>query len=155
MQKIVLFEAGWVGDTIVTIPAMRSIREKFPDAYITRICSPVAEPILKNCPYIDLLLIYDRDGEHRETKGRLKLLNSIRKIEPDIFVNLHVPDINRGFRVYLRDNFFSFLTQAQIRAGYYSLGTGFLLTHGIKANRLHLLRYIVDLINELAMKLHL
>ncbi len=152
MQKIVLFEAGWVGDTIVTIPAMRSIRKKFPDAYITRICSPVAEPILKNCPYIDRLLIYDRDGEHREAKGRLKLLNSIRKIEPDIFFNLHIPDINRWFRIYLRDNFFSLLTRARIRAGYYSPGTGFLLTHGIKANRFHLSKYIVDLINELTTK---
>ena len=153
MLKIVLLEAGWVGDTVVTIPAMRSISEKFPDAEITRICSPIAEPILKNCPYIDRLLIYDRNGTHRGTKGRSKLLNSIRKMEPDIFINLHVPDVNRDIRIYLRDNIFSFLTRAQIRVGYYSAATGFLLTHGIKANRFHLSRYIVDLINELITKI--
>jgi len=153
MQKIVIFEAGWIGDTIVTIPAMRSIREKFPKAQIMRICSPVAEPILKNCPYIDRLLIYDRDGEHRGIQGRSKLLNSIRGIKPDIFINLHVPDINRDIRIYLRDNFFSFLTSAKLRIGYYCPFTGFFLTHGIKASHTHLSQFIVDLINDLAVQL--
>lgn len=149
MKKIVLFEAGWVGDTIVTIPATKSIREKFPQARIIRICSPVAEPILKHCPYIDRLLIYDRDGRHGGTKGRLRLLSSIRKIEPDIFINLHVPDINRRFRIYLRDNLFSFLTTANIRVGYYQTITGIFLTHGIKATSTHMSQFIVDLINDL------
>jgi heptosyltransferase-2 len=153
MQKIVLFEAGWIGDTIVTIPAMRSIREKFPKDQIIRICSPIAEPILKNCPYIDRLLIYDRDGTHRGTKGRLKLLSSIRKIEPDIFINLHVPDINRWFRIYLRDNIFSFLTTANIRVGYYHTLTGIFLTHGIKATSTHMSQFIVNLINDLTAQL--
>jgi heptosyltransferase-2 len=153
MQKIVLFEAGWIGDTIVTIPATRSIRKKFPEAEIIRICSPAAGPILENCPYIDRLLIYDRDGEHRGIKGRLKLLNSIRKIGPDIFINLHVPDVNRGFLIYLRDNLFSLLTSAKIRVGYYYTLTGFFLTHGIKASHTHLSQFIVDLINDLTVHL--
>jgi heptosyltransferase-2 len=153
MQKIVLFETGWVGDTIVTIPAMRSIREKFPDDPIIRICSPVAEPILKNCPYIDHLLIYDRDGIHRGTKGKLKLLNKIREIGPNIFINLHVPDVNRGFRIYFRDNLFSFLTSARIRVGYYCSLSGFFLTHGIKTSHNHLSKFIVDLINDLTVRL--
>jgi heptosyltransferase-2 len=153
MQKIVLFEAGWVGDTIVTIPAMRSIRETFPEAEIIRVCSPLAEPILKNCPYIDRILIYDREGEHRAIKGRLKLLKSVRRIGPDIFLNLHVPDVNRGFRIYLRDNLFSFLTSAKVRVGYYRTLTGFFLTHGIKASHNHLSQFIVDLINDLTIQL--
>jgi len=153
MQKIVLFEAGWVGDTIVTIPATKSIRQKFPKAQIIRICSPVAGPILKNCPSIDQLLIYDRDGAHRGIKGRLKLLKSIRKIEPDIFINLHVPDINRGFLIYLRDNFFSFLTSAKLRVGYYCTLTGLFLTHGIKTSHNHLSQFIVTLINDLAVQI--
>ena len=153
MKNIVLFELGWIGDTVVTIPAIRSIREAFPDAKITRICSPAGEPILENCPYIDHLLIYDRDGKHRGIKGGFRLLKRVREIKPDIFINLHVPDVNRSFKIYFRDNLFSFLTDAKVRVGYYCPMTGFLLTHGIKASHNHLSKYIVDLINDLAIQL--
>jgi len=152
-MRMVFLELGWVGDTVVTIPAMRSIREKFSEAEIIRVCSPTAESMLRNCPYIDRLLIYDREGEHKGIQGRLRFLRLVREIKPDIFINLHVPDINRTSKIFLRDNIFSILTASKIRVGYASPGTKFLLSHDILANKSHLSKYIVDLINELTKKL--
>lgn len=148
---MVLFELGWIGDTIVTIPAMRCIRAKFPEAEIIRVCSPIAAPILRNCPYIDKLLIYDKFGTHHGIRGKFTLLHSLINDKLNFFVNLHTPDVNRNFFIYLRDNLFSYMTRAEIRVGYYCTGTRSLLTHGIKYQRSQLSCYIVDLINQLTM----
>ena len=148
-MKILLLELGWIGDTVVTLPAIRALKQAFPEAKLIRVCTSVAEPIVTRCPYVDEILIYEREHEHKGLWGGWRLLKELRKIRPDIFMNLHVPDINRNFKIYFRDNLFSFLTGAKTRVAYFSFGTGAFLTHGIRAEKRHLDKYIVDLINNL------
>ena len=153
-MKILLLELGWIGDTIVTLPATKALKQTFPDAKFVRICTRVAEPIVTRCPYVDEILIYEREHEHKGLWGGWRLLKGVRKIRPDAFINLHVPDINRNFKIYFRDNLFSFLTGAKTRVAYFSPGTRIFLTHGIKAENKHLDKYyIVDLINDLVSRL--
>jgi len=152
-MKILLLELGWIGDAVVTLPATKALRQAFPDAKFVRICTRVAKPILTRCPYVDEILIYEREGKHKGLWGRWRFLKEIRRLDPDIFINLHVPDINRNFGIYSRDNLFSFLTGAKTRIAYFSPGTGIFLTHGIKAENKHLDKYIVDLINDLVSQL--
>jgi len=112
-MKILLLELGWIGDTIVTLPATKALKQTFPDAKFVKICTRVAEPIVTRCPYVDEILIYEREHKHKGLWGRWRLLKEARKIRPDAFINLHVPDINRNFKIYFRDNLFSFLTGAK------------------------------------------
>lgn len=149
MKRILLFEVGWIGDTIVTLPATKALKQAFPEAKIVRVCTHVVEPIVRRCPYVDEILIYDRKGRHKGAKGTWQFLEGVRKIGPDVFINLHVPDVNRSFKIYFRDNIFSLLTGAKTRVAYFSPGTGAFLTHGIRAEKRHLDKYIVDLINDL------
>lgn len=132
-DRIVLFEVGWLGDTLVTVPAMRAMRRAFPQAEIVRIVSPAVLDLMTRCPYVDRLLVYDRLGEHRGPTGGLRLLRAVRALRPAVFVNLHVPDVNRGARLYWRDNLFARLTGAPVRCAYAMPMDARLLTHPVRA----------------------
>jgi len=61
-EKIVLFRGGGVGDFILTLPAMRAIRERFPDSHIALVGNPATMPLA--CPrgYADSCRSMDHRG---------------------------------------------------------------------------------------------
>ncbi len=52
-KRILIIKLTLMGDTILLIPTLRAIREKFPGAKISIILSGVNAGVLKNCPYVD------------------------------------------------------------------------------------------------------
>jgi len=152
MDKIVIFEVGWLGDTVVTIPAMRTLRRHFPEAKIYRVGTPDSSEILQRCPYIDHFVLYQRNGKHRGILGGIRFLKLIRRIRPTIFVNFHTPDFQRSFKIYFRDNLFALLAGARLRVAYYNLIDKFFLTHPVPKNNCKDV-YIVNLINRLIEKI--
>ena len=52
-QRILLIQLSALGDTILAIPTVRSIRQHFPDAHIAMIASSINLEYLEHCPYID------------------------------------------------------------------------------------------------------
>lgn len=53
---------NWVGDSVMTIPALRALRRVLPSASITLVIRPGAEGIFSEADFIDNLLLYDRKG---------------------------------------------------------------------------------------------
>ena len=153
-MKILLLELGRIGDTIITLPATKALKKAFPDSEIIRICTPIVEPILRRCPYLDEIIIYHREKKKPKWIWQgIKLLIKIRKICPEIFINFHTPDVFRSSKIYFRDNLFSFLTGAKSRVAYFSDSTGIFLTHGIKAQKEHQRKYVLDLVNDLVQQI--
>ena len=52
-QRILLIQLSAIGDTILTIPTIRAIRERFPNAHLVMIASSINLQYLEGCPYID------------------------------------------------------------------------------------------------------
>ena len=52
-QRILLIQLSAIGDTILTIPTIRAIRNRFPNAHLAMIASSINLQYLENCPYID------------------------------------------------------------------------------------------------------
>ena len=77
-MKIIIFMKNWVGDTFFQFPAIRLIREKYPDAKITCIAPPRCRELLLANPDIADVLEFDEKSTHRSWLKRLKLVFELR-----------------------------------------------------------------------------
>ena len=79
IKRILIFEVGCIGDTLATIPALKVIRERFQNAHIDRVSVPMVRELLDICPYIDDIILYDREEQERGLIGKIMFLFKIRK----------------------------------------------------------------------------
>lgn len=76
IKRVVVRGTNWVGDSVMTIPALRALRRILPDASITLAIRPGAKGIFSEVDFVDDLLVYDRRnafsvfGQVREWKRR-------------------------------------------------------------------------------------
>jgi heptosyltransferase-2 len=76
IKRVVVRGTNWVGDSVMTIPALRALRRILPDASITLATRPGAKGIFSDVDFVDDVLIYDRRnafsvfGQVREWKRR-------------------------------------------------------------------------------------
>ena len=68
-HKILFIQLSALGDTILAIPTVRSIRQRFPQADISFLASPTNLIYLRNCPYIN-----------RQIEFRNSLLKTVRSL---------------------------------------------------------------------------
>ncbi|HEY0730748.1 MAG TPA: lipopolysaccharide heptosyltransferase II [Pyrinomonadaceae bacterium] len=60
IKRVVVRGTNWVGDSVMTVPALRALRRVLPEAEITLVVRPSAKGIFADVDFIDQLLIYDR-----------------------------------------------------------------------------------------------
>ena len=59
-MKIVVRGTNWIGDAVMTIPALRELRRIFPDARITLCTRGWAQGIFADADFIDEILPFDK-----------------------------------------------------------------------------------------------
>jgi ADP-heptose:LPS heptosyltransferase len=114
--RILIVKLTLMGDTILLIPTLRAIRERFPRAKISIILSRVNAEVLKNCPYIDEEIIIALE-KLINPFYLLGLIKSIRKKKFQLSI-----DFEQWFRISTLISFFSlakerigFITPKQYR----------------------------------------
>src|SRR5687768_3483476 len=76
INRVVVRGTNWVGDSVMTIPALRALRRLLPKSEITLVIRPWAHGLFSDSDFVDDLLIYDRRNalsslrEVRIWKGR-------------------------------------------------------------------------------------
>jgi heptosyltransferase-2 len=76
-MKILIRGANWIGDAVMTIPAMRELRRLFPEAEITLYTRPWAEGIFRDAEFIDDIDSIDISGSRlRSTFDEAKRLRA-------------------------------------------------------------------------------
>ncbi|MEK6732554.1 MAG: lipopolysaccharide heptosyltransferase II [Candidatus Omnitrophota bacterium] len=123
MKRILITRTDRIGDVVLSLPAIKAARKAFPDAYIAVMVQPRIYDILKGNPYIDEVIIYDKNKKH---KGALKSFNFIKWLRSkkfDMVLNLHSTK---------RINLLCFLAGIPRRIGYARGKADFLLTDRIK-----------------------
>ncbi|MBP7087894.1 MAG: lipopolysaccharide heptosyltransferase II [Candidatus Omnitrophica bacterium] len=53
INKILIFGPNWIGDTMMSTPLVRTLKESLPKAHITIAIKPYLSPLWKNNPYIN------------------------------------------------------------------------------------------------------
>ncbi|MFV9646224.1 MAG: glycosyltransferase family 9 protein, partial [Desulfobacterales bacterium] len=59
IKRLLIRSTNWIGDAVMTTPAIRAIRKNFPNAGISILAKPWVAPVFESSPYVDNLLIYD------------------------------------------------------------------------------------------------
>ncbi len=121
--KILIRSTNWIGDAIMTTPAVRTIRQNFPDADITLLALPWVADVFASCPHIDHIFLYDKNGKHKGLRGKIRLAADLRGHHFDAAVLLQ-----NAFEAAL----ITALARIPVRAGYTTDGRGLLLSHGIR-----------------------
>jgi heptosyltransferase-2 len=145
-KRILIVRTDRIGDVLLSTPVIKALRDKYPCAYIAMMVSAYAKDIVDGNPYLDQVIIYDKDGKHRSWARSMKFATRLKKKKFDLAVILHPTN-----RLHL----VSFFAGIPRRIGY-DLKLGFLLTDRIKHTKQfgkkHELEYSLDLIRYLGIE---
>jgi heptosyltransferase-2 len=64
-QRILVMRYRFIGDTLLTVPFLRHLRAACPSARIDFLAAPQSGELLRDCPYIDNLILFDTTRKHR------------------------------------------------------------------------------------------
>ncbi len=122
-KKILIRSTNWIGDAVMTTPAVHTIRKNFPDAEITMLAVPWVADIFRLSPDVDNVLIYDKKHLYQgKIKGPLNLAKDLKPLGFDVAILLQ-----NAFEAA----FLAKMAGIPVRAGYKRDGRGVLLTHGV------------------------
>lgn len=93
-RNILVIDFGQLGDVVLSLPALRAIRERFPQARITVGLGSPGAPIVELSGYADSTLVVDRvalrDGPKPLSVMRIaQLVKEVRRAEFDFIIDLH------------------------------------------------------------------
>lgn len=143
IERILVRAVNWIGDAVMTTPAMGALRAAFPRAEITVAANPLVAELFLRHPYCDRVLVFDKKGAHAGIRGLLAFTGKLRRERFDLAI--------------LLQNAFEAAVVARLagiprRLGYRTDGRGLLLTHGVPVGvderRLHHTLYYQRLLVE-------
>lgn len=112
-NRILVFRNGSIGNTLAAVPALRCLRESFPNAQIHVLVDKQGIELLQNCPYVDSLVVYDRHGADRSLVGFLRTAAKVRALNPDACILL---------KRFFRNGLLAKLSGAERRIGFATNG---------------------------------
>ncbi len=142
INKILIRATNWIGDAILTIPAVDSIRATYPRAHIAVLAKPWVADIYSLFTGIDEVIIYE--DAYDNALGVLRLARRLKKMKFDLAILLQNA---------IEAAIMSCAAGIPLRAGYNSDGRGSLLTHRVRRSReikkLHQVDYYLEMVKAL------
>ncbi len=139
-KRILLIRTDRIGDVVLSTPAIKAVRDAYPEAYIAFMVRPYARDIVEGNPYLNEVIIYDKDGAHKSFIATLLFGLWLRKKKFDTALILHPTD---------RAHIVAFLAGIPNRIGL-DRKTALLLTKRIKDKKFlgekHELDYTLDIL---------
>jgi heptosyltransferase-2 len=135
---------NWLGDAVLTTPALGAVRAAYPDTRILLAAKPAVADLFLHHPDVDEILVYDKGGRHAGAAGMLRMARELRRRNLDAAILFQ-----NAFDAAL----LAFLAGIPDRAGYATDGRRLLLTRAIPATeeilRLHHAEYYLRLVSEM------
>ena len=142
IKRVVVRGTNWVGDAVMTIPALRELRRVLPQAHITLATRSWAEGLFSDADFLDEILVYDRP--RRDFRAALRQAEEWRRRSFDLAVLFQ-----NAFEAAL----IARLAKVPARVGYRTDRRGALLTHPIAVpswrGERHEVFYYLNIVHEL------
>jgi len=114
LNKILFIRIDRIGDLVLSTPALRAIKDKYPQSELTVLASPSNAPVIYNNPHVDRVLVFNSAGEWKEW---IKTIRRLRIGAYDLAIDPYQNYASKTAVV-------SFLSGARFRIGYESYGRG-------------------------------
>ncbi len=129
-QRILVMRYRFIGDTLLTVPFLRNLRAAYPDAIIDLLVAPNSGELLRDCPYINELILFDTTRKHRyenpdNATPRRSFWQYVQLLRARHYDTAFV--LKRSFS----SAGLAFLAGIPERIGFDTEGRGFLLTHRV------------------------
>jgi len=135
---------NWLGDAVLTTPALGAVRAAFPGSRIALAAKPLVAELFRHHPDVDEIIVYEKEGRHAGAAGMLRMAAELRR--------------RRIGKAILFQNAFdaallAFLAGIPAREGYATDGRRMLLSRAVPATEevlhLHHAEYYLHLVSEL------
>lgn len=126
-MKILIRATNWLGDAIMSLPALRAARERFPEGEIAIVARPQVADLYRDQRICDQLIVYDSQGAHAGFSGRERLAAEIRAQKFDVALMLQ----NAFDAAWL-----AWRAKIPERIGYARDGRSWLLTNAVPVPRI-------------------
>lgn len=118
IKRVVVRGTNWVGDSVMTVPALRALRRVLPEAEITLTIRPGTQGLFADAEFVDNILVYDR-------RGLLSVMAQVRKWRQGAF------DLAILFQNAFEAALIPFLAGVPLRLGYATEARQPMLTHPV------------------------
>lgn len=137
---------NWIGDVVMTLPAITAVREAYPEARISILVKPWVADLLRISPDVDEVIVYERPGVHEGLGGLFRLVRELKTKKFDMAILLQNA---------IEAAIIAWLARIPVRAGYNTDGRGIFLTHSaIRSKeilRVHQVEYYLGMLKALGL----
>ncbi len=123
-KKIMVRATNWIGDCVISLPAIEALHARFPDSEIVLVSKPWVSEVYMNHPAVSRQIVYDAEGEHQGARGFWKL---IRKLRSERF------DAAILFQNAFQSAWMAWCARIPVRIGYAREGRSWLLSEAVEA----------------------
>ena len=145
-RSVLVYGPSWIGDTVMSLGALRCLRRAYPDARLTVLAKPWVEELYQGCEEVDETLQHDPDKSHG-LRGLLRTAAMLREAKFDLAVLF--PNSFRAAAIV-------WLARIPERWGYASDGRRLLLTKPVapapRPFGRHQAYYYLDLLSQLGVE---
>ncbi|MDB4786847.1 lipopolysaccharide heptosyltransferase II [Planctomycetaceae bacterium] len=121
MNRIGVFLPNWIGDVVMSTPALRALHKQHPEAEIVGIHRPYISDVLDGTDLIHRSILHDRKSDLPERRG----LGFTRLLKREQFDEIYL------FTNSLRTGWVAWLSGAKRRVGFANEGRGWMLTDAL------------------------
>lgn len=142
LKRILVRGVNWIGDAVMTLPAVRSIREAFPGAHLAVLAKQPVNEVYRLFSAADEIIPYK--SQFDTPLGVFRLARILRQKNFDAAILLQNA---------IEAAIIARAAGIPVRAGYNSDGRGFLLTHPIRRTeavlQIHQIGYYLEMVKAL------
>lgn len=144
LEKILIRGTNWIGDVVMTLPAVAAIKKTWPQARIAVLAKPWVAEVYRLSPDVDEIVPFTQPGNHSGVMGKWRLTRELRRYRFDGAILLQNA---------IEAAILALLAGIPIRAGYNSDVRGPLLTHSVRRTREirrgHQIDYYLEMVRAL------
>ncbi|HEY7182743.1 MAG TPA: lipopolysaccharide heptosyltransferase II [Blastocatellia bacterium] len=126
IDSIIVRGANWVGDAVMTLPALGRLRSSFPRSHIALLVTPLTAGLFENSPSVDEVIEYRRKEE-----GARAFIGAVRLMRARRF------DLAALFQNAFEAALLAWSGGARRRIGFAAQGRAALLTHELRRGPQH------------------
>jgi len=126
ISAVLIHATNWVGDAVMSLPAIRQVRRSFPEARITVLARPWVADLYARESFADEVVLYDCRRGFRDFACKKKIVSGLRAKHYDLSIL---------FPNSLESAVIAYSAGSRLRAGYKRDGRGGLLTHPVPVPR--------------------